>query len=58
MYLLLLSYNDFIISYCYFFVDTYNACKLGDLAKVKNLMPGLIVMINECKKEYMTLLMM
>ena len=40
------------------FVDAYEACKVGDLAKVKELMPGLIVMINDCKKEYMTLLMM
>uniref|UniRef100_A0A1X7UH02 non-specific serine/threonine protein kinase n=1 Tax=Amphimedon queenslandica TaxID=400682 RepID=A0A1X7UH02_AMPQE len=37
--------------------DAYDACKVGDLTKVKELMPGIVVMINECKKEYMTLLM-
>ena len=36
----------------------YDACKAGDLINVKELMPGILDMLNEAKKEYMTLLMM
>ena len=39
-------------------IDVYDACKAGDLIKVKELMPGILDMLNEAKKEYMTLLMM
>lgn len=38
-------------------VDMYEACKVGDLSKIKLLMPDVQVALNDCKKEHMTLLM-
>jgi ankyrin repeat protein len=38
--------------------DIYEACQKGDLEVVEELLPQVIVIINQCKKNNMTLLML
>ena len=49
---------SFLIIIINIIIDVYDACKVDGLIKVKELMPGILDMLNEAKKEYMTLLMM